>query len=562
MQQRKRLKKASDGKSGAPEEALSDDDDLFSENSPEKQTRTATNPSSLVTFEHVQGKKKLMKPTSARNHDDDDDNFLNSEDLEAKNLSQTSKAKPTTHKAVDIIAAEGAGNDTDDEAENETFLTSLQHPQLESIIEADDSRALGCALINRDFTFVEFPDEIRQKKGSKHQILDMFCLCLAAASAGAEKCLEFLLLAIDEVGGREGTHLKSKSISSTAIQSKIAALVQQSEEKEGKDKQSSDTTASPIASSSSSSLSSSAISSGHQRRLYIHIGNACDILLSMNNRNFLPPDALGGTGAGTSSSGKQLPCAYHSAIQMHAPPLLLVAMRKGHIEVIRLLCESYPLHSLTLLSDPVDVSATAVLDTEGAPVVSSLFTFVGEHTFPGVLVALMTIDKAIMTLRTSLSLTSSGASSLVHINNKGVDVNSASKGVLLQIMSEEYQELQSVKVIELLKKKNNDGSNLLLWAAEEGLADFVDALLHMVPELIAQVDKAGITPLHSACMMGHVEVLHVLLRHDIDIFVADRRGWTGLLYALLRENVPCVLELLKANTDGALQHIQVRCELL
>jgi ankyrin repeat protein len=97
----------------------------------------------------------------------------------------------------------------------------------------------------------------------------------------------------------------------------------------------------------------------------------------------------------------------------------------------------------------------------------------------------------------------------------------------------------------LVSQQDDDGSTLLLWAAEEGLADLCDGLLQLVPHLLTVPDLRGTTALHSACLMGREEVVKVLLIHGCDSLIIDENGWTPLLYALWKENVYCVLEILK-----------------
>lgn len=55
----------------------------------------------------------------------------------------------------------------------------------------------------------------------------------------------------------------------------------------------------------------------------------------------------------------------------------------------------------------------------------------------------------------------------------------------------------------------------------------------------------GITALHSAIMLGHLEAVRVLLRHGARVDVRDRRGWNALHWAVLSGNCEMAREVLE-----------------
>ncbi|KAJ8748338.1 hypothetical protein K2173_001757 [Erythroxylum novogranatense] len=65
--------------------------------------------------------------------------------------------------------------------------------------------------------------------------------------------------------------------------------------------------------------------------------------------------------------------------------------------------------------------------------------------------------------------------------------------------------------LELLRLRNENGGNLLHFAASEGKIRGVDTLLSKIPECQFQCDNQGHYPIHTACIKGHVEIVKKLL---------------------------------------------------
>jgi Ankyrin repeats (many copies) len=56
----------------------------------------------------------------------------------------------------------------------------------------------------------------------------------------------------------------------------------------------------------------------------------------------------------------------------------------------------------------------------------------------------------------------------------------------------------------------------------------------------------------------HPQVVKVLLSHGMDCMVPDSNGWLPFCYALWRENIACVLELLRVSDSLTLGQFGVR----
>jgi ankyrin repeat protein len=66
-------------------------------------------------------------------------------------------------------------------------------------------------------------------------------------------------------------------------------------------------------------------------------------------------------------------------------------------------------------------------------------------------------------------------------------------------------------------------------------------------------DNYGYTPLHWACMFGHLQVFKELVEHGADIEAKEDNGWTALHWAAISDCLAVVKELLSPNesSDGA-----------
>ena len=87
----------------------------------------------------------------------------------------------------------------------------------------------------------------------------------------------------------------------------------------------------------------------------------------------------------------------------------------------------------------------------------------------------------------------------------------------------------------------------LLDAARDGRVSEVSSLLRDHPEInVNWTDYAQWTPLHTASINGHVEIVKLLLAHpDIDVNLKERSGHTPLSLACGDGGVSVVRLLLK-----------------
>ena len=68
----------------------------------------------------------------------------------------------------------------------------------------------------------------------------------------------------------------------------------------------------------------------------------------------------------------------------------------------------------------------------------------------------------------------------------------------------------------------------LMFAAKYGLSDYIADQLNSIEdgkaELLAKTNVGGLTPLHYACLYGHVETVKVLLQHRASNSIASKLG--------------------------------------
>jgi ankyrin repeat protein len=76
-----------------------------------------------------------------------------------------------------------------------------------------------------------------------------------------------------------------------------------------------------------------------------------------------------------------------------------------------------------------------------------------------------------------------------------------------------------------------DGLSLLHCAADQGHIDICAYLIHVPGIIIASRDDAGMTPLHYACISGHIAIIQLLIEHGSYWNCRDDRGRTPLLLA-------------------------------
>lgn len=94
----------------------------------------------------------------------------------------------------------------------------------------------------------------------------------------------------------------------------------------------------------------------------------------------------------------------------------------------------------------------------------------------------------------------------------------------------------------------------MLYAARGGYSDVVRYLLEKKASPLKQ-DSAGGTVLHHAIEKSHLDVLHVLLEHGIDVYsaieIADNAGRTPIFEAVDNNSDIEILRLLtRKRKDG------------
>jgi len=99
-------------------------------------------------------------------------------------------------------------------------------------------------------------------------------------------------------------------------------------------------------------------------------------------------------------------------------------------------------------------------------------------------------------------------------------------------------------------------------SAEAGDASAVRELLAAQPDLVAQTDSRGRTPLHVAAAHGHLEVCAVLAEAGADVNVADEDGETPLHSAIRRNRLAVARFLLERGADTEGRNVRGRTPLL
>ncbi|EER25756.1 Glycerophosphoryl diester phosphodiesterase family protein [Coccidioides posadasii C735 delta SOWgp] len=85
---------------------------------------------------------------------------------------------------------------------------------------------------------------------------------------------------------------------------------------------------------------------------------------------------------------------------------------------------------------------------------------------------------------------------------------------------------------------SNQGKTALHVAVQIGRTDYVKIILQAMSHSMASIDVAettrGWTPLILACIMGHLEIVEILLQAKASHTMVDRRGWTAKEHAAFR----------------------------
>lgn len=113
----------------------------------------------------------------------------------------------------------------------------------------------------------------------------------------------------------------------------------------------------------------------------------------------------------------------------------------------------------------------------------------------------------------------------------------------------------NVSLINLcLKSGNFTDENLesvLILSAMYGKENSVDALLSFGVDV--NCENAGDSAIHQACLMGHLNVLEVLLKYKANVNKINSDKRTGLMYASKEGYTEIVRRLLNAGADYSIK---------
>jgi len=105
-----------------------------------------------------------------------------------------------------------------------------------------------------------------------------------------------------------------------------------------------------------------------------------------------------------------------------------------------------------------------------------------------------------------------------------------------------------------LELKTKTGMTAFLMACVQGMADGAELLLEKgATHTCVSPLPAGAPPLNLAAWVGQPKLVQVMLRRGADINAVDAHGWTALMIALARGNVPTCRALLEKGASLAVQ---------
>lgn len=94
-----------------------------------------------------------------------------------------------------------------------------------------------------------------------------------------------------------------------------------------------------------------------------------------------------------------------------------------------------------------------------------------------------------------------------------------------------------------------DGEHALIDAVKNRKLDGVSSLLHIGAKPNVRDDGDGMTPLYHAVMMGHIDIMNLLLIYKADPNVMDKRGTTPLYFACMYSDIAIIKALLDNGAD-------------
>jgi len=128
---------------------------------------------------------------------------------------------------------------------------------------------------------------------------------------------------------------------------------------------------------------------------------------------------------------------------------------------------------------------------------------------------------------------------------QGVDwFNQASNLMLQDQFTKFVQQVQGQDI----NSTGPDGWTLMMWAAHWGKLNYIHWLIQAGAATITQ-DTAGFTPLISAAVRGHVDVIQALIPLSDNLDHLDNHGWSAATWAASHNNPKCLRYLLLAGAD-------------
>ena len=102
--------------------------------------------------------------------------------------------------------------------------------------------------------------------------------------------------------------------------------------------------------------------------------------------------------------------------------------------------------------------------------------------------------------------------------------------------------------------RDNSGFTALMYAAQFGHRQVVDALLKHDGNVAIREEETGVTPLMCAAQQGHTSVVKALLNTNAaSPDSQNHQGWSALFFAAVAEHRPCVKALLQFGAKSNLK---------
>ena len=116
---------------------------------------------------------------------------------------------------------------------------------------------------------------------------------------------------------------------------------------------------------------------------------------------------------------------------------------------------------------------------------------------------------------------------------------------------EELQKLYKANP-EIINSPNDVGYSPLVLACYSGNKEMVSFLIDKADN-VNGVSNYG-TPLMAAVFKGYSEIVQILIKHGVDVDIADGNGTTAAHYAVMFRNYDVIEQLEKANANFELKN--------